>query len=209
MNRWLLPAVLSLVAHAAVALLHEAGIPAAVLQLVPGDGASVGAALTRDPRVAGVVFTGSNATALAINSSRAVIAAGVLVVWWRRKSPSAQIRFVGSGVEPVRSDSLSGSRPYRAASSVTSLERYGSGRLATSGSSASTGMCMLCPRSQRSSVLRIASASRSTSPVSGRCSIRCMTGTLARYWVRNSSASPPRLVLVSCMTFVTAATITP
>ncbi len=61
----------SLVGFAAVKLLHEAGVPAAVLQYVPGDGASVGAALTADPRVAGVVFTGSNATALAINRALA------------------------------------------------------------------------------------------------------------------------------------------
>jgi len=61
----------TLVGHAAVKLLHEAGVPAHVLQYVPGDGASVGAALTADPRVAGVVFTGSNATALAINRALA------------------------------------------------------------------------------------------------------------------------------------------
>ncbi|MGO3127642.1 MAG: bifunctional proline dehydrogenase/L-glutamate gamma-semialdehyde dehydrogenase PutA [Luteimonas sp.] len=61
----------TLVGFAAVKLLHEAGVPAHVLQYVPGDGASVGAALTADPRVAGVVFTGSNATALAINRALA------------------------------------------------------------------------------------------------------------------------------------------
>ncbi len=61
----------TLVGYAAVKLLHEAGVPADVLQYVPGDGASVGAALTADPRVAGVVFTGSNATALAINRALA------------------------------------------------------------------------------------------------------------------------------------------
>src|SRR5690606_11034125 len=44
----------SLVGHAAVKLLHEAGVPEAVLQFVPGDGATVGAALTSDARVAGV-----------------------------------------------------------------------------------------------------------------------------------------------------------
>jgi len=60
-----------LVAHAAVKLLHEAGIPPAVLQLVPGDGTTVGAALTADPRVAGVAFTGSTATARAINRALA------------------------------------------------------------------------------------------------------------------------------------------
>ncbi|MEE7567915.1 aldehyde dehydrogenase family protein, partial [Xanthomonas sp. Kuri4-3] len=49
----------NLVGHAAVKLLHEAGVPEAVVQFLPGDGATVGAALTRDPRVAGVAFTGS------------------------------------------------------------------------------------------------------------------------------------------------------
>ncbi len=61
----------SLVGHAAVQLLHEAGVPAAVLQFVPGDGASVGAALTSDARVAGVAFTGSTETARAINRALA------------------------------------------------------------------------------------------------------------------------------------------
>ncbi|QDW66587.1 bifunctional proline dehydrogenase/L-glutamate gamma-semialdehyde dehydrogenase PutA [Luteimonas granuli] len=71
----------NLVAHAAVKLLHEAGVPEAVLQLVPGDGASVGAALTSDPRVAGVAFTGSTATARAINRALAGrdAAIGVLI----------------------------------------------------------------------------------------------------------------------------------
>jgi RHH-type proline utilization regulon transcriptional repressor/proline dehydrogenase/delta 1-pyrroline-5-carboxylate dehydrogenase len=61
----------NLIGYAAVKLLHEAGIPEAVLQFLPGDGATVGAALTRDPRVAGVAFTGSNDTARAINRAMA------------------------------------------------------------------------------------------------------------------------------------------
>ncbi|MBN8923635.1 MAG: bifunctional proline dehydrogenase/L-glutamate gamma-semialdehyde dehydrogenase [Rhodanobacter sp. 68-29] len=61
----------SLIGHAAVKLLHEAGVPEAVLQFLPGDGAVVGAALTRDPRVAGVAFTGSTETAWAINRALA------------------------------------------------------------------------------------------------------------------------------------------
>jgi len=61
----------SLIGHAAVKLLHEAGVPEAVLQYLPGDGATVGAALTRDPRVAGVAFTGSTETAWAINRALA------------------------------------------------------------------------------------------------------------------------------------------
>src|SRR6185369_4963508 len=42
-----------LIAARAVALLHQAGIPADVLQLLPGDGPSVGGPLTADPRIAG------------------------------------------------------------------------------------------------------------------------------------------------------------
>ena len=62
-------------------LLHEAGVPEAVLQFLPGDGATVGAALTSDPRVAGVAFTGSTDTARAINRALAArdAAIGVLI----------------------------------------------------------------------------------------------------------------------------------
>ena len=51
-------------------LLHEAGVPAGVLQLVTGGGAA-GAQLVRDPRVKGVVFTGSNDTASKIQRALA------------------------------------------------------------------------------------------------------------------------------------------
>jgi RHH-type transcriptional regulator, proline utilization regulon repressor / proline dehydrogenase / delta 1-pyrroline-5-carboxylate dehydrogenase len=61
----------TLMAHYAVKLLHEAGIPENVLQFLPGDGAVIGAALTKDSRVAGVCFTGSTETAWAINRTLA------------------------------------------------------------------------------------------------------------------------------------------
>ena len=60
-----------LIAARAVALMHEAGIPRDAVQLLPGDGATVGAALACDPRVDGVCFTGSTATARLINRSMA------------------------------------------------------------------------------------------------------------------------------------------
>jgi RHH-type proline utilization regulon transcriptional repressor/proline dehydrogenase/delta 1-pyrroline-5-carboxylate dehydrogenase len=47
-----------LIAAEAVRLLHAAGVPPGVLQLLPGDG-ETGAALVGDPRVCGVMFTGS------------------------------------------------------------------------------------------------------------------------------------------------------
>ena len=56
-----------LVAAEAVRLLHEAGVPAGLLHLLPGDGARVGGPLIRDPRIAGVAFTGSMETATLIN----------------------------------------------------------------------------------------------------------------------------------------------
>ncbi|WFE74545.1 bifunctional proline dehydrogenase/L-glutamate gamma-semialdehyde dehydrogenase PutA [Roseinatronobacter sp. S2] len=59
------------IAHYAATLLHEAGVPRDVLQLLPGDGATVGAALTSDARVGGVAFTGSTETALLIRRSMA------------------------------------------------------------------------------------------------------------------------------------------
>jgi RHH-type transcriptional regulator, proline utilization regulon repressor / proline dehydrogenase / delta 1-pyrroline-5-carboxylate dehydrogenase len=49
----------------AVRLLLEAGAPADVLHLLPGSG-RIGSALIKQTRVAGVAFTGSNATAAAI-----------------------------------------------------------------------------------------------------------------------------------------------
>jgi RHH-type proline utilization regulon transcriptional repressor/proline dehydrogenase/delta 1-pyrroline-5-carboxylate dehydrogenase len=60
-----------LTAALAVALLHAAGVPAPVLQFLPGDGATIGAALTRDARIAGVAFTGSTETARLIEQSLA------------------------------------------------------------------------------------------------------------------------------------------
>ncbi|MDO5631858.1 MAG: bifunctional proline dehydrogenase/L-glutamate gamma-semialdehyde dehydrogenase PutA [Paracoccus sp. (in: a-proteobacteria)] len=60
-----------LIAAIAVRLLHQAGVPVTALQLLPGDGATVGAALTSDPRINGVVFTGSTDTAQIIARSMA------------------------------------------------------------------------------------------------------------------------------------------
>ena len=59
-----------LIADLAVSLMHEAGVPATALQLLPGGG-PVGAMLTSDPRVSGVAFTGSTATAKRIRAAMA------------------------------------------------------------------------------------------------------------------------------------------
>jgi RHH-type proline utilization regulon transcriptional repressor/proline dehydrogenase/delta 1-pyrroline-5-carboxylate dehydrogenase len=60
-----------LIAHRAVQLFHAAGVPVGALQLLPGRGETVGAALTADPRVKGVIFTGSTEVAQLINRTLA------------------------------------------------------------------------------------------------------------------------------------------
>lgn len=60
-----------LIAARAVELMREAGLPEAALQLLPGDGPTVGGPLTSDPRIAGVCFTGSTPVAQIIHKALA------------------------------------------------------------------------------------------------------------------------------------------
>ena len=55
-----------IIASQAVRCLHDAGVPANVLALLPGPGDTIGAALVADPRIAGVAFTGSTTVAASI-----------------------------------------------------------------------------------------------------------------------------------------------
>lgn len=58
-----------LIASQAIAILWEAGIPPAVLQLTPGRGETVGAQLSNDARVDAVMFTGSTEVAKILQHS--------------------------------------------------------------------------------------------------------------------------------------------
>jgi len=60
-----------LIASRAVEILYQAGIPTSALQLLNGDGETIGAALVKHPAVAGVVFTGSTAVARHIQATLA------------------------------------------------------------------------------------------------------------------------------------------
>jgi RHH-type proline utilization regulon transcriptional repressor/proline dehydrogenase/delta 1-pyrroline-5-carboxylate dehydrogenase len=60
-----------LVAARVIELLVDAGVPSGALQFLPGEGPALGAALLPDPRLAGVVFTGSIETAQAIGRALA------------------------------------------------------------------------------------------------------------------------------------------
>jgi RHH-type proline utilization regulon transcriptional repressor/proline dehydrogenase/delta 1-pyrroline-5-carboxylate dehydrogenase len=59
----------SLIAFRAIELLFECGLPSEALQFLPGSGRKLGSILNADPRVSGVVFTGSNLTAHTINQT--------------------------------------------------------------------------------------------------------------------------------------------
>ncbi len=95
-----------LIAALAVRLCHEAGIPEDVLQLIPGDG-SVGAALTADPLVAGVAFTGSTETARAINRSLAARDGPIPVLIAETGGQNAMIADSSALPEQVTRDVLS------------------------------------------------------------------------------------------------------
>jgi len=97
----------NLVGHAAVKLLHEAGVPEAAVQFLPGDGATVGAALTRDARVAGVAFTGSTETARAINRALAARDAAIGVLIAETGGQNAFIADSSSLPEAVVKDAIS------------------------------------------------------------------------------------------------------
>lgn len=56
-----------LTAMRCIQLLHQAGIPEPVLQFLPVSGSLLGEQLLLDSRIAGIVFTGSTATAQSIN----------------------------------------------------------------------------------------------------------------------------------------------
>nr|WP_057929587.1 trifunctional transcriptional regulator/proline dehydrogenase/L-glutamate gamma-semialdehyde dehydrogenase [Burkholderia ambifaria] len=58
-----------LIAAQAVRLLREAGVPAGAVQLLPGTGETVGAALVADSRTRAVMFTGSTEVARLINKT--------------------------------------------------------------------------------------------------------------------------------------------
>ncbi len=60
-----------LIAKMAIDLLHQAGIPLDVLQLIIGRGNTIGNKLVSDERIAGVMLTGSTATAKNIEQSLA------------------------------------------------------------------------------------------------------------------------------------------
>lgn len=69
-----------LIAHRAVQMMQKAGVPAAVVQLLPGDGGAVGAPLSAHPGIDGVCFTGSTEVAKLIDRQLAQTAPHALLI---------------------------------------------------------------------------------------------------------------------------------
>ena len=97
-----------LTAAFATALLHEAGVPASVLQLLPGDGA-VGAAITGLDNLAGVAFTGSSETAQLIARSLAARNGAIATLIAETGGQNALIADSSALVEQVVQDLLASS----------------------------------------------------------------------------------------------------
>ncbi len=90
-------------------LLHRAGIPREVLQLLPGDGPSIGAPLVADPRIDGVAFTGSLDTARAIHRALAARPGAILPLIAETGGQNAMIVDASALPEQVVADVLASS----------------------------------------------------------------------------------------------------
>ncbi len=98
----------NLVAFRATQWLHQAGIPPAVLQFLPGAGSVVGAKLTADPRIAGVCFTGSTETARLINRTLAAREAAIAILIAETGGQNALIADSSALPEQLVKDAISG-----------------------------------------------------------------------------------------------------
>jgi RHH-type transcriptional regulator, proline utilization regulon repressor / proline dehydrogenase / delta 1-pyrroline-5-carboxylate dehydrogenase len=94
-----------LIAAEAVRLLHAAGIDPQALHLVLGGG-EIGGRLVRDPRVAGVAFTGSTDTAWSINRALAARDAPIAVLIAETGGQNAMIVDSSALPEQVTADAL-------------------------------------------------------------------------------------------------------
>ena len=79
---------ISAVTLALTKLFEEEGIPAGVLNVIPGSGSVLGKVLTEDPRVRGIIFTGSVATGRTVLQSAALNITPVVSMELGGKAPS-------------------------------------------------------------------------------------------------------------------------
>ncbi|CDZ79095.1 Bifunctional protein PutA [Legionella massiliensis] len=96
----------SIIATFAVQLMHKAGIPTEVVQLLPGQGESVGAALVADQRIKAVIFTGSTQTAALINKTLATRGGEIIPLIAETGGQNAMIVDSSALLEQVAIDAL-------------------------------------------------------------------------------------------------------
>ena len=92
-----------IVAAEAVKLLHQAGVPADVLHLIPGSGSTLGSVLNTDARINGVVFTGSTGVAQNIHktlTARATIKAEADIPGFIAETGGQNVMVVDSSALP-------------------------------------------------------------------------------------------------------------
>ncbi|KTD19266.1 bifunctional PutA protein [Legionella lansingensis] len=95
-----------IIATFAVQLMHKAGIPKDVVQLLPGAGEVVGAGLVADLRVKGVIFTGSTQTAAMINQTLATRGGEIIPLIAETGGQNAMIVDSSALLEQVTVDAL-------------------------------------------------------------------------------------------------------
>lgn len=95
-----------LIAAFAVQLMHQAGIPIGAVQLLPGNGESVGAKLVADLRIKAVIFTGSTQTATLINKTLATRGGGIIPLIAETGGQNAMIVDSSALLEQVTVDAM-------------------------------------------------------------------------------------------------------
>ncbi|RUR09218.1 bifunctional proline dehydrogenase/L-glutamate gamma-semialdehyde dehydrogenase PutA [Legionella sp. km772] len=95
-----------LIAALAVKLMHQAGIPTGAIQLLPGRGETIGAALVADKRIKAVLFTGSTDTANLINKTLATRGGEIIPLIAETGGQNAMIVDSSALLEQVTADAL-------------------------------------------------------------------------------------------------------
>ncbi|MFI4918761.1 MAG: bifunctional proline dehydrogenase/L-glutamate gamma-semialdehyde dehydrogenase PutA [Legionellales bacterium] len=95
-----------LIAAFAVKLMHQAGIPAGAIQLLPGSGEEIGAALVADQRIKAVLFTGSTDTANLINRTLATRGGAIIPLIAETGGQNVMIVDSSALLEQVVTDAL-------------------------------------------------------------------------------------------------------
>ncbi len=95
-----------LIAAFAVKLMHQAGVPTGAIQLLPGRGESIGAALVADQRIKAVLFTGSTDTANLINKTLAMRGGEIIPLIAETGGQNAMIVDSSALLEQVAVDAL-------------------------------------------------------------------------------------------------------